>query len=57
MPRQNHSIEQVHAISMRFNTLVIDHLRTNYSELSRRLGYANASTLHAVKKEKACQIF
>ena len=57
MPRQNHSIEQVHAISMRFNTLVIDHLRTNYSELSRRLGYANASTLHAVKKGKSLPDF
>jgi hypothetical protein len=52
MPRQNHSSEQVHSISKRFDTLVIDHLRTNYSELSRRLGYANSSTLHAVKKGK-----
>ncbi|MFK7256617.1 hypothetical protein ABBZ21_18535 [Acinetobacter baumannii] len=57
MPRQNHSIEQVHAISKRFNTLVIDYLRTNYSELSRRLGYANSSTLHAVKKGKSLPDF
>ncbi|MFY0054570.1 hypothetical protein ABTP94_05605 [Acinetobacter baumannii] len=57
MPRQNHSHEQVRAIAERFNILVEDHLRTNYSELSRRLGYANPSTLYAVKKGKSLPDF
>ncbi len=49
MPRQLRSESIVSKIAVRFISAVDEHLGLSTSELSRRLGYANPSTLSAIK--------
>jgi hypothetical protein len=49
MPRQLRSENIVSDIAVRFSSAVDEHLGLSTSELSRRLGYANPSTLMAIK--------
>lgn len=57
MSRQQRSDDVVTDIAERFFRAVDEHLGLTPSELSRRLGYSNPSTIQAIKKRTALPDF
>jgi hypothetical protein len=57
MARKKRSEKIVGEIAARFVSATSEHLGKSASELSRDLGYANPTTLHAVKNGKAIPDF
>lgn len=57
MSRYQRSYDVVTDIATRFFTAVDEHLGLTPSELSRRLGYSNPSTIQAIKKRTALPDF
>ncbi len=54
MARSSHSQDFRQQFAVRLTDLVEQHLRLSLSEVSRRIGYANTSTMHKAARAAGC---